>query len=260
MHSEITTPQTATFLRVSWFGKTSRPISSRRLTRFGCERNEEGERIKVDSPAPRVRKCQDQMSASASSCPSVSARASSIAAILGPTKTLSICCFSRFHVPGPDGFTLFHIDEARSSDVLKEFLGETFSGVVGCDYHSAYRKFLKDLGAKMQFCWAHLIRDAKFLTTLRDRATRGYGERLLTAIKRLFHVWHQRDVMRPDRWKQSADRARREVLKVATRPPSRREAQNIAKRFRKHGEHYFRFLDTPSVEPRTRHGSNFRSS
>ena len=47
-----------------------------------------------------------------------------------------------FHAPGPDGFTLFHIDAARSSDVLKEFLGETFSGVVGCDYHSAYRKFL----------------------------------------------------------------------------------------------------------------------
>ena len=27
-----------------------------------------------------------------------------------------------FHAPGPDGFTLFHIDPARSSDVLREFL------------------------------------------------------------------------------------------------------------------------------------------
>ena len=50
-------------------------------------------------------------------------------------------------------------------------------------------------------------------------------------------------------WKQSADRAQREVLKVAQRPPSRREAQNIAKRFRKHSAHHFRFLDTPGVEP-----------
>ncbi len=154
-----------------------------------------------------------------------------------------------FHAPGPDRFTLFHIDAARSSDVLKEFLGETFSGVVGCDYHSAYRKFLDDVGANMQFCWAHLIRDVKFLTTLLDRATRGYGERLLAAIKRLFRVWHQRDILRSDRWKQSADRAQRDVLKVAKRPPSRREAQNIAKRFCKHGTHYFRFLNTPGVEP-----------
>lgn len=154
-----------------------------------------------------------------------------------------------FHVPGPDGFTFFHIDAARSSDVLKEFLGETFQGVVGCDYHSAYRKFLEDIGANMQFCWAHLIRDVKYLTTLTDRATRGYGERLLAAVKRLFRVWHQREIMRPDRWRQSADRAQREVLTVAKRPPSRREALNIAKRFRKYAAHYFRFLDTPGVEP-----------
>jgi len=154
-----------------------------------------------------------------------------------------------FHAPGPDGFTLFHIDAARSSDVLKEFLGETFAGVVGCDYHSAYRKFLEDIGANMQFCWAHLIRDVKYLTTLPDRATRGYGERLLAAIKRLFRVWHQRDILRPDRWKQSADRVQREVLTVAKRPPCRREAQNIAKRFRKYSAHYFRFLNTPGVEP-----------
>lgn len=50
----------------------------------------------------------------------------------------------------------------------------------------AYHKFLNDFGVNMQFCLAHLIRDVKFITTLRDRATRGYGERLLEAVKRLF--------------------------------------------------------------------------
>lgn len=154
-----------------------------------------------------------------------------------------------FHTPGADGFTLFHIDPARSSDVLLEFLGETFAGVVGCDYHSAYRKFLKDVGASMQFCWAHLIRDVKFLTTLLDRATRGFGERLLGAIKRLFRVWHQRDTMSVQGWKRAAEAAKAEVLRIACRPPARTEAQNIANRFRKHGEHYFRFLEADGVEP-----------
>jgi transposase len=154
-----------------------------------------------------------------------------------------------FHSPGSDGFTCFHIDAARSSDVLKEFLGDTFTGVVGCDYHSAYRKFLNDIGASMQFCWAHLIRDVKFLTTLPDRVTRSFGEKLLASIKRLFRVWHQRDDMLPDRWERAAERVRREVLKVARRPPRRKEAQNIANRFRKHGKHYFRFLETDGVEP-----------
>lgn len=154
-----------------------------------------------------------------------------------------------FHAPGPRGFTLFHIDPSRSSDVLKEFLGETFEGVVGCDYHSAYRKFLHDLGASMQFCWAHLIRDVKYLLTLSDKVTRGFGERLLATIKALFRTWHRRDQMAADRWQRQAERVKRDVLKVARRPPWRKEAQNIAERFRRHADHYFRFLDTPGVEP-----------
>lgn len=154
-----------------------------------------------------------------------------------------------FHAPGTEGFTLFHIDTVRSSDVLQEFLGETFSGVIGCDYYSAYRKFLADVDANIQFCWAHLIRDVKFLTTLPDRVTRGFGERLLGAIKQLFRVWHQRALMTPERWARAAARAKHAVLQIAKRPPRRREAQNIAKRFRQHSDHYFRFLATTGVEP-----------
>lgn len=154
-----------------------------------------------------------------------------------------------FHTPGPDGFTLFHIDSSRSSDVLKDFLGKSFAGIVGCDYHSAYRKFLHDIGAAMQFCWAHLIRDVKFLTTLTDRVTRHFGEKLLASIKRLFRIWHDRDQLPTNRWKRAAQRVKRDVLNVARRPPHRSEAQNIAERFHQHSEHYFRFLDTPGVEP-----------
>jgi len=154
-----------------------------------------------------------------------------------------------FHAPEPQGFTLFHIDPSRSSEVLKEFLGETFEGVVGCDYLSAYRKFLHDIGASMQFCWAHLIRDVKYLVTLPDAVTRRFGEKLLGKIKHLFRTWHRRDQMPAERWSRAADRAKRAVLKVARRPPKRSEAQNIGERFRQHREHYFRFLATPGIEP-----------
>jgi transposase len=154
-----------------------------------------------------------------------------------------------FHAPGAERFTLFHIDPSRSSDVLKQFLGETFGGVVGCDYHSAYRKFLRETDALLQFCWAHLIRDVKYLTTLPDRVTRGFGEKLLAKIKLLFRTWHRRDEMPGDRWRREADRAQREVLTVARRAPQRSEAQNVTKRFRKHAESYFTFLHASGVEP-----------
>ena len=100
-----------------------------------------------------------------------------------------------FHVPGPQGFTWFHIDPTRSSNVLYEFLGETFSGIIGCDYYSVYRKFLAETDAVMQFCWAHLIRDVKFLTTLTDPVTVRYGQKLLAKIRSLFRLWHRRGEM-----------------------------------------------------------------
>lgn len=154
-----------------------------------------------------------------------------------------------FHVPGPEGFTWFHIDPSRSSDVLYEFLGETFSGVIGCDYYSVYRKFLAETDAVMQFCWAHLIRDVKFLTTLSDRVTRRYGHKLLTKIKCLFRIWHRREQMPREKWEGAARRAADAVLHRAKRAPQRSEARNIAERFRDHAAHYFTFLKVPGVEP-----------
>ena len=154
-----------------------------------------------------------------------------------------------FHAPGAEGFTWFRIDPSRSSEVLKEFLGETFRGVLGCDYFSAYRKFLDETSAVMQFCWAHLVRDVKFLTTLVDPVTCRFGGKLLAAIKVLFRVWHRRDAEPSERWKRDAERAQKEVLTVMRRAPSRSEAQNIAERFREYGEYYFTFLKVPGVEP-----------
>ena len=154
-----------------------------------------------------------------------------------------------FHVPGPGGFTWFHIDPSRSTQVLYEFLGEAFSGIIGCDYYSVYRKFLNETNAVMQFCWAHLIRDVKFLTTLSDPVTRRYGQKLLAKIKCLFRVWHRRQGMPAEKWQRAARRAAEAVLHRAKRAPQRIEAQNIAQRFRDHGPYYFTFLQVPGVEP-----------
>jgi len=154
-----------------------------------------------------------------------------------------------FHVPGSRGFTWFHIDPSRSTEVLYEFLGETFSGVIGCDYYSVYRKFLNETDAVMQFCWAHLIRDVKFLTTLSDPVTRRYGQKLLTKIKCLFRIWHRREQMPQEKWERAAQRAAKAVLKRARRAPPRSEAQNIAQRFHDYPTSYFTFLKLPGVEP-----------
>jgi hypothetical protein len=115
------------------------------------------------------------------------------------------------------------------------------------------RKFSKDDGnetdAVMQFCWAHLIRDVKLLTTLSDLATRRYGEKLLAETKNLFRLWHRRSEMSKEKWELAAERAKQAVVHRARRAPQRTEAQNIAERFRNHATYYFTFLHVPGVEP-----------
>ena len=104
-------------------------------------------------------------------------------------------------------YVLFKIDKTRGSKVLLDVLGEEFDGVLGCDYFSAYHKYMTDFNITVQFCIAHLIRDIKFLTGLPDAETRAYGTRL------------------------------------------KREAFNMAKRFRENGKAYFEFITTPGIGP-----------
>jgi transposase len=146
-------------------------------------------------------------------------------------------------------YTLFKIDSSRGSDVLVEMLGQEFDGVLGCDYFSAYRKYMGNFDVAVQFCLAHLIRDVKFLTTLPDALTRNYGQRVLEGLRKLFHVIHRRETMDAARFRRALERARDELIAVGRRAPQRKEAQNLAERFRAHGQAYFQFITTPGIEP-----------
>ena len=147
-------------------------------------------------------------------------------------------------------YTFFKIADSRGSKVLVELLGREFEGVLGCDYFSAYRKYMKDFDVLVQFCLAHLIREVKFLSCHPDAATSGYGKRLLSSLRGMFGVIHRREELTPRGFMRKLRAARRDVIERATRRvPGSREAQNLAKRFRKHGDAYFRFITTPGVEP-----------
>ncbi|RPI59830.1 MAG: IS66 family transposase [Planctomycetaceae bacterium] len=147
-------------------------------------------------------------------------------------------------------YTLFRIDKSRGSKVLIEVLGKEFNGVLGCDYFGAYRKYMRQFDVLVQFCLAHLIRDVKFLLTLPGSEDRAYGQRVRNGLRELFAVIHRRDKLTAAGLQRALEAARQQVLKVATtRVPKGNHAQNLAKRFREHGEAYFRFITTPGIEP-----------
>jgi transposase len=147
-------------------------------------------------------------------------------------------------------YTLFRIDKSRGSKVLVEVLGEEFNGVLGCDYFSAYRKYMRECDVLVQFCMAHLIRDVKFLLTLPGREVQAYGQRLRDALRDLFGVIHRREKMTAAGFQKALEAAREQVMKAATtRVPDTKHTRNLAKRFRENGEAYFRFITTPGIGP-----------
>jgi transposase len=149
-----------------------------------------------------------------------------------------------------NAYTVFTIDATRSGDVLEDVLGAEFQGVLGCDYYSAYRRYMRECNVVVQFCLAHLIRDVKYLTTLPDRRDQAYGARLREALRQLFGIIHRRGELPDWAFEVRLHEARDEVLRQAlTDVPATRASQNIAERFAKHGRAYFVFVTTPGVEP-----------
>jgi transposase len=147
-------------------------------------------------------------------------------------------------------FTVFHIDPSRGSEVLRTVLGETFGGVIGCDYFSAYHKYMADSGATVQFCMAHLIRDIRFLTEQSNASLVRWSEKLLGWLRKLFHTLHRRYQGTPEEFARRMNVIRQGFLKQVRHPPSLREALTLAARFRgRAAEHYFTFLTEPAVEP-----------
>jgi transposase len=148
-------------------------------------------------------------------------------------------------------YTLFKIDPSRGSEVLIEVLGQEFDGLLGCDYFSAYRKYMKAFGVRVQFCLAHLIRDVKFLVGHPQAANRRYGELLLGHLRQLFGIIHERDRYASDlSFRRALAKVRNDlVVDAVLELADTREAANLANRFKNHLESYFQFITTPDVEP-----------
>jgi transposase len=149
-------------------------------------------------------------------------------------------------------FTLFKIDPSRGSEVLVDALGLEFNGILGCDYFSAYRKYMRlNENVLLQFCLAHLIRDVRFLVEHPHAKNRAYGTRVLKELRELFAIIHRRRKFPSQKAFHGAleDQAYMVWTQATFRTPDTPEAQNLADRFRQHGQEYIRFATTPGIEP-----------
>jgi len=160
-------------------------------------------------------------------------------------------------------FTLFHIATSRSRSVLEELIGTDYDGFIHFDYFSANCSFAWNFDIKAQYCWAHLIRDIRFLLKHPDQPTQAWAGQLLDRSRRMFLAWHHRAEMTDAGFHRSMITHRDRFLEIVRKPPDSREAANLVERFRivelVDGDHYdmsqdyFRFMFTSGVEPTNNH-------
>lgn len=165
-------------------------------------------------------------------------------------------------------FSVFHIAASRSREVLEKLVGSEFQGYLNFDYFSANCSFAWNYWIKAQYCWAHLIRDIRFLEKHPDKRTKAWAEELLDRTRRMFSAWHRRDEMTAEGFHRSMLTHRERFLQIVRNPPSTKEAANLAARFaivdyvdRESSEtgqydlsqDYFRFMFAEGVEPTNNH-------
>ncbi len=159
--------------------------------------------------------------------------------------------------------TVFHIATSRSRAVLEELVGDEFKGYLNFDYFSANCSFAWNYSVKAQYCWAHLIRDIRFLLKHPDEPTKAWAKQLLDRSRKLFSAWHTREAMTEIGFERSMNFHRDRFLKIMRDVPDSNEAKNLAARFAvvdvsdgstyDMSQDYFRFMFAMGVEPTNNH-------
>ena len=138
--------------------------------------------------------------------------------------------------------TLVAIRKSRGKNVLKEMLGDDFKGIIVCDGWKSYPNFT----SRIQRCWAHLLREARYLAERIDEA-----KPLSEALHELYSRFKDppQDKPPPEEAHRLVEDAKTAMDRWAAKPYKTYEVRRFAVKIRNGIDHWFTFLTTPGVEP-----------
>jgi transposase len=143
-------------------------------------------------------------------------------------------------------FTLFATRTSRAADILTDWLGEAYTGVIHCDRARMYWSF-----GRLQWCWAHLKRDFQGLIDSRCHTARRLGRDLMRPTKELFALWEKvRDgtLSRPQFVEQMRP-IRTEVESLLLRGYFNARVHGFCKGLWEHRQNLWTFVEVEGVEP-----------
>lgn len=144
---------------------------------------------------------------------------------------------------------VFIIRASRGADVIKDFLGPAFSGILCTDRWSAYAWMAAIL---RQLCWSHLIRDFTKISERSGKSSK-LGKELLSCSRKMFKYWHKvKDgTMTREHFQKLMKPIRKRVEILITEGMLCRNSKTAGtcKQLVKVKEALWTFIDTPGVEP-----------
>ena len=138
--------------------------------------------------------------------------------------------------------TLIAIKKSRGKKVLKEVLGKDFNGIIVCDGWRSYPSFT----SRIQRCWAHLLREARYLAERIDEA-KPLSEALHEMYSRLKDT--PEDKPPPEEIAKLVENAKAAMDRWARGPYKTDEVRKFAVKIRNGIDHWFTFITAPGVEP-----------
>lgn len=136
--------------------------------------------------------------------------------------------------------TIFTITKTRSKKTINEILGENYSGIIICDGWSAYSNYTPSI----QRCWAHILREAKYLTE-KIPLFKVFYERLCEMFEQIKKLLKQPIEQR----KTEYEKLYKQLTKLLDCMESHREYNKLSNKIRNGGKHWFTCLLHPNIQP-----------
>jgi len=136
--------------------------------------------------------------------------------------------------------TIFTITKTRSKKTINQILGEKYSGVIICDGWTAYSNYTQNI----QRCWAHILREAKYLT--KDFPLfKTFYERLCEMFSKIKKLLKQPIKKR----KTFHDLLFKQLTQLVDCMESHSDYKKLANKIRNGGKNWFTCLLHPNIEP-----------
>ena len=155
-------------------------------------------------------------------------------------KTYWLWCFTTRDL------TYYMIDRSRGSPALTKFFIQEFGGTLVSDFWGAYNAVVC---AFRQKCLAHLFRELEHTEKYKSPGEDWpeFAKKLRRLLGDAIRLWRRREELSDETYASRRDRIHRRLAELIDTPWEDANAKRLIKRFRRHQDELFTFLDQEGV-------------